>query len=127
MTAVVVVVEWGSEQAVDAAVGENEAVVGLDNVEVDSVPGSESVSDSVAELLESGLEVVSGLAAVAEIEAATEVGIGLVAELLRSHTMSSSQFLGHMVIFVLSHVLLDHVSEDHPKGMAPVPSSPVLR
>lgn len=122
-----VVVEWGSEQAVDAAVGENEAVVGLDNVEVDSVPGSESVSDSVAELLESGLEVVSGLAAVAEIEAATEVGIGLVAELLRSHTMSSSQFLGHMVIVVLSHVLLDHVSEDQPKGMALVPSSPVLR
>ena len=122
-----VVVEWGSEQAVDAAVGENEAVVGLDNVEVDSVPGSESVSDSVAELLESGLEVVSGLAAVAEIEAATEVGIGLVAELLRSHTMSSSQFLDRMVIVVLSHVLLDRVSEDQPKGMALVPSSPVLR
>ena len=122
-----VVIEWGSEQAVDAAVGENEAVVGLDNVEVDSVPGSESVSDSVAELLESGLEVVSGLAAVAEIEAATEVGIGLVAELLQSHTMSSSQFLGHMVIVVLSHVLLDHVSEDQQKGMALVPSSPVLR
>ena len=99
-----VVVEWGSEQAVDAAVGENEAVVGLDNV-----------------------EVVSGLAAVAEIEAATEVGIGLVAELLQSHTMSSSQFLGHRVIVVLSHVLLDHVSEDQPKGMALVPSSPVLR
>ena len=122
-----VVVEWGSEQAVDAAVGENEAVVGLDNVEVDSVPVSESVSDSVAELLESGLEVVSGLAAVAEIEAATEVGIGLVAELLRSHTMSSSQFLDRMVIVVLSHVLLDRVSEDQPKGMALVPSSPVLR
>ena len=124
-----VVVEWGSEQAVDAAVGENEAVVGLDNVEVDSVPGSESVSDSVAELLESGLEVVSGLAAVAEIEAeaATEVGIGLVIELLRSHTMSSSQFLDRMVIVVLSHVLLDRVSEDQPKGMALVPSNPVLR
>ena len=122
-----VVVEWGSEQAVGVAVGENEAVVGLDNVEVDSVPGSESVSDSVAELLESGLEVVSGLAAVAEIEAATEVGIGLVAELLRSHTMSSSQFLDRMVIVVLSHVLLDRVSEDQPKGMALVPSSPVLR
>ena len=122
-----VVVEWGSEQAVDAAVGENEAVVALDNVEVDSVPGSESVSDSVAELLESGLEVVSGLVAVAEIEAATEVGIGLVAELLRSHTMSSSQFLDRKVIVVLSYVLLDHVSEDQLKGMALVPSSPVLR